>query len=248
MRRSAKSASGARRESVRPDQWLAAEPLKPSEQLFAVLSGASAGEPLKAWPSQAPTPVWAETAFSEWEAVMPYVGVVAADSEFLEWAASTESEDWGWLGVSSASLEEVAAHLCSLTQVLLSDGRPAFFRFWDGRFLLPILASPEVDAETLLAVFGRALVNGRAVTVGGRGQASGCAFPWWRVPQGLLASFGGDVRMRNALQWLNEAHPALAQAFPADVLRHKVARFYRVSVSQEASETALLDYLLEETQ
>ncbi|MBV4460686.1 DUF4123 domain-containing protein [Pseudomonas sp. COR58] len=233
---------------MRPDQWLAAEPLKPSEQLFAVLSGASAGEPLKAWPSQAPTPVWAKTAFSEWEAVMPYVGIVAADSEFLEWAASTESDDWGWLGVSSAGLEEVAAHLRSLTQVLMPDGRPAFFRFWDGRFLLPILTSPEVDAGELLAVFGRALINGRAVAPGGRAQASDRAFPWWRVPQGLLARFGGDVRMRNALQWLNEAHPALAQAFPADVLRRKIERFYQVSLSQEASEAALLDYLLEEMQ
>ena len=134
-----------------PADWLAREPLSASEQLFAVFSSASEAKPLKAWP-EAASPIWAETIYAEWDAVMPYVGIVAADSEFLHWVATTESRDWGWLAVSSASLEEVVAHFRSLTQVLMPSGKTVFFRFWDGRFLLPLLQANEVDAAQLVPV------------------------------------------------------------------------------------------------
>ncbi|MFM9382636.1 DUF4123 domain-containing protein [Pseudomonas sp. UV AK001] len=250
MRRSAKNASAARRESVRPDQWLKGEPLKPSEQLFAIFSSASVVDPLKAWPSNAqmPKPVWAETIYAEWDAVMPYVGIVDAGSEFLDWVATTESRDWGWLAVSSASLETVVEHFRSLTQVLIPDGKAVFFRFWDGRFLLPILESSEVDAGQLLPVLTRGLIKGQAVEIGGRAQASDRDFPWWSVPEKLLSQFGGDARINNALQWLSEEQPALFEAFPADVLRCKIVRFFAVSASDESSTSALLDYLRDESE
>ncbi len=232
------------------DRWLKDEPLKATEQLFAIFSRASAVDPLKTWPSNAqmPKPVWAGTIYAEWDAVMPYVGIVDAGSEFLDWVATTESRDWGWLAVSSAGLEAVVEHFRSLTQVLMPDGKAVFFRFWDGRYLLPILESPEVEAGQLLPVLSRGLVNGQAVEIGGRGQASGREFPWWSVPEKLLTQFGGDARINNALQWLSEEHPALFEAFPADVLRCKVVRFFAVSASDESSDSALLDYLWDESE
>lgn len=108
-----------------PADWLAREPLKASEQLFAVFSNASEAKPLEAWP-EAASAIWAETIYAEWDAVMPHVGVFAADSKFLHWVATTESLDWGWLAVSSASLEEVVAHFRSLTQVLMPGGKTVF--------------------------------------------------------------------------------------------------------------------------
>nr|WP_236193115.1 DUF4123 domain-containing protein [Pseudomonas glycinae] len=250
MRRSVKNASAAKVVSVQPDQWLKDVPLKPSEQLFAIFSSASAVDPLKAWPSNAqmPKPVWVETIYAEWDAVMPYVGIVDAGSEFLDWIATTESRDWGWLAVSSAGLEAVVEHFRSLTQVLIPDGKAVFFRFWDGRFLLPILESSEVDAGQLLPVLTRGLINGQAVEIGGRARASGREFPWWTVPEKLLAQFGGDARINNALLWLSEEQPALFEAFPADVLRCKVVRFFAVSASGESSASALLDYLRDESE
>jgi len=235
---------------VQPDQWLKDEPLKPSEQLFAIFSSASAVEPLKAWPSnvQMPKPIWAETIYAEWDAVMPYVGIVDADSEFLDWVATTDSRDWGWLAVSSAGLEVVAEHFRSLTQVLMPDGKSVFLRFWDGRFLLPILESSEVDVGQLLPVLSRGLINGQAVEIGGRAQVSGQEFPWWPVPEKLLAQFGGDALINNTLQWLSEEQLALFEAFPADVLRCKVVRFFAVSASDESSASALLDYLRDESE
>ncbi|PYC20750.1 hypothetical protein DMX02_13565 [Pseudomonas jessenii] len=230
-----------------PADWLAREPLKVSEQLFAVFSNASEAKPLKGWPDMA-SPIWAETIYAEWDAVMPYVGIVAADSKFLHWVATTESRDWGWLAVSSASLEEVVAHFCSLTQVLMPGGKTVFFRFWDGRFLLPILQADEVDAAQLFPLIGRCLINGQALEISGRAQVSGRVFPWWQVPESVLAQQGNDVPTINALQWLSEEYPALFEAFPEAVLRCKVRRFLQVSMSEDSSQSALLAFLLAESE
>jgi len=231
-------------------EWLQIHPLNSTEKLFAIFSNASDSEPFKAWQlsanAQPPSPIWADTIYSEWDAVMPYVGIVDSDSEFLDWVAATESRDWGWLAVSSASLEVVVEHFCSLTQVLTPDGKAVFFRFWDGRFLLPILQSDAVDAAQLLPVISRALINGQALDIGGRAQVSGCVFPWWKVPESVLASAGDEVRIGNAVQWLSEEHPALFEGFPEPVLRCKVGRFFQISTSEESSQSALVEYLLAE--
>ena len=227
---------------LKPAVWLAREPLKPSEQLFAIFSHASDARP----PPLTSKPIWADTMYAEWDAVMPFVGIVAADSEFLDWVATTESRDWGWLAVSSASLEVVVEQYRSLTQVLMPDGKAVFFRFWDGRFLLPILHSDEVDTARLLPVISRALINGQAVDIGGGAQVSGQVFPWWEVPDSVLASAGNEVRVGNAVQWLSEEHPALFEAFPQAILLCKIGQFFQGSTSEESSQSALLAYLLAE--
>lgn len=235
-----------------PHQWLQSQPLMADEQLFAVLSSASDGEPFKVWSgsttAQAPSPIWADTIYAEWDAVMPFVGIVAVDSEFLDWVATTESLDWGWLAVSTASLEVVVEHFRSLTQVLMPDGKAVFFRFWDGRFLLPILQSDAVDAAQLLPMISRGLINGQALEIGGRAQVSGRVFPWWTVPDSVLASAGDEVWVGNAVQWLSEENPALFEAFPEVVLRCKVGQFFQSSTSEESSQSALLAYLLAESE
>jgi hypothetical protein len=249
MRHFAKSVSVARTvfvqpEILHPNEWLQREPLKPSEQLFAIFSYASdARPPLQA----APSPIWAGTIYAEWDAVMPYVGIVTADREFLDWVATTDSRDWGWLAVSSAPLEIVVEHFRSLTQVLMPDGKAVFFRFWDGRFLLPILQASAVDSAQLLPVVGRALIIGQAVEIGGRAQVSGRDFPWWTVPETVLAQSADQTRVANVMQWLSEEHPAQFEAFPEAVLRSKVRQFFHLSASEDSLQSALLDYLLAES-
>ncbi|MFJ2713350.1 DUF4123 domain-containing protein [Pseudomonas sp. NPDC087346] len=231
-------------ETLHPNEWLQREPLKPSEQLFAIFSNASDGRP----PLQAvPSPVWADTIYAEWDAVMPYVGIVTADREFLDWVATTQSRDWGWLAVSSAPLEIVVGHFRSLTQVLMPDGKAVFFRFWDGRYLLTILQASTVDAAQLLPVIGRALINGQSVEIGGRAQVSGLVFPWWTVPETVLAQSADQTRVTNVMQWLSEEHPVQFEAFPEAVLRCKVRQFFHLSESEDSSQSALLEYLLAES-
>lgn len=227
-----------------PRVWLAQQPLKPTEQLFAIFSNASDANPALGSPS----PIWAETIYAEWDAVMPFVGIVSVDSEFLGWVTATDSPDWGWLAVSTASLEEVVAHFRSLTQVLMPDGKTVFFRFWDGRFMLPIMQSDEVDAAQIFPVIARCLINGQALKIGGRAQVSARTFPWWQVPESLLAQQGDEVRTANAMQWLSEEAPGVFEAFPEAVLRCKVRRFFQDSMSEESSHSALLAFLLAESE
>jgi hypothetical protein len=229
------------------------QPLKPSEQLFAVFSSASAAEPFKAWQrsikAQAPSPIWADTAYAEWEPVMPYVGIVAAGSEFLQWVATTESRDWGWLAVSSAPQEVLVEHLRSLTQVLLPNGNAVFFRFWDGRYLLPILRSAEVDATQLMPVIERCLINGQSLDIGGQALTTSRVFPWWEASESLLkqlAEESATTRINNLVKWLSEERPDLYEAFSESVLRHKVAIFLETPDLPQAPKTALVDYLMAE--
>jgi hypothetical protein len=238
---------------VSPHQWLERQPLKPSEQLFAIFSNASAAEPFEAWQrsisAQAPSPIWVDTAYAEWEPVMPYVGIVAAGGEFLEWVASTESRDWGWLAVSSASQEVLVEHLRSLTQVLLPNGNAVFFRFWDGRYFLPILQSAEVNATQLMPVIDRVLINGQSQEIGGNALKTSRVFPWWEVSESLLkhlANESATTRINNLLMWLSEDRPDLYEAFSTGVLRHKVATFLQMPDLPQAPKQALVDYLMAE--
>ncbi|RON10682.1 hypothetical protein BK659_03990 [Pseudomonas brassicacearum] len=240
-------------DALSPRAWLERHPLKPSEQLFAVFGNASSAEPLKAWQrsitAQAPSPIWADTAYTEWGPVMPYVGIVAAGSEFLEWVATTESRDWGWLAVSSAPQEGLVDHLRSLTQALLPNGNAVFFRFWDGRYLLPILQSAQVDVAQLMPLIGRCLINGQALEIGGRALETSRAFPWWEIPGALLeqlAAQSAATRINNLLKWLSEDRPDLHEAFSESVLRHKVAIFLEAPDLPQAPKTALVDYLMAE--
>lgn len=238
---------------ISPFDWLEQQPLKASEQLFAIFSNASTAEPFNAWrnsiTAQAPSPIWAETAYAEWEPVMPFVGIVAADSAFLEWVASTESRDWGWLAVSSASHEALVEHFRSLTQVLLPNDDKVFFRFWDGRYLLPILQSAEVDGAQLLPVIGRCLINGQALAIGGRALKSTQVFPWWNVPESLLerlAAASATTRINNLLRWLSEERPDVFEAFSDNVLRRKVASFLEAPNLPQAPKQDLVDHLMAE--
>jgi len=240
-------------DALSPHAWLDHQPLKPSEQLFAVFSNTSDAEPFKAWQrsitAQAPSPIWADTAYAEWEPVMPYVGTVAGGSEFLEWAATTESRDWGWLAVASVSQDVLVKHLRSLTQVLLPNGNAVFFRFWDGRYLLPILQSTDVNATQLMPVIDRVLINGQSLDIGGSALKTSRVFPWWEVSESLLkhlANESATTRINNLLMWLSEDRPDLYEAFSASVLRHKVAIFLEIPDLPQAPKTALADYLMAE--
>ena len=233
--------------------WLQTHPLNNTEQLFAIFSNASAAEPFKARQAsanaQAPSPIWAKTIYAEWDAVMPYVGIVAVDSGFLDWVATTESRDWGWLAVSSASLEAVVEHLRSLTLVKLPNGNAVFFRFWDGRYLLPILQSAEVKPAELLPVISRCLINRQSVEIGGSALKASRVFPWWEVSDSLLQHLGAEdasTQINNLMQWLGEEHPSLLEAFSESVLRRKVKTFLAGPSLPSVPKAELLEHLMEE--
>ena len=234
-------------QSLTPDDWLGQCPLLPGERLYVVLSSASDAKPLAAWKVSAagmpPQAIWAGTAYAEWGEVMPCVGIVESDSAFLDWIATTEATDWGWLAVSSSPLEAVVAHLQSLTKILLPDERSVFLRFWDGAQFLPIVQKLDDEIGAVLPVFQRYLINGQSLGVATASVTAAKASPWWRVPESLLehlAAQSPQTLIDNLLQWLEEQRPDLYAAFTPATLRHKVAYFAR---STDISAEALAGYL-----
>ncbi|AMN78536.1 DUF4123 domain-containing protein [Pseudomonas azotoformans] len=223
------------------------QPMLPGEQMFAVLGAASDAKPLDAWRALAAGgplhPVWAGTAYAAWDEVMPYVGIVEPGSPFLEWAASTDATDWGWLALSTHPLVTVIAHLQGLTKVYLPDGQEVFLRFWDGAQFLPIL---QQAGDELLPVFQRYVINGQSLTVATGPVTAAKASPWWRVPAPLLqhlAEQSPQTLIDNLLQGLEEQRPDLHTAFIPTTLRHKVAYFTR---RRDVSHQGLADYLASE--
>lgn len=233
-----------------PNAWFAQCPLLPNERIFAVLGSGSDAKPLGAWKAMAagalPQSVWAGTAYAEWNEVMPYVGIVEPDSPFLDWIATTEATNWGWLAVSSSPLESVVAHLKSLTKVYLPDGQEVFLRFWDGAQFRPIVQRLGDDVGKVLPVFQRYLINGHPLTVATDPVTEAKASPWWQVPESLLehlAEQSPQMLIDNLLQSLEEQRPDLYAAFTLTTLQHKVAYF---ACGPNVSHEALVDYLASE--
>lgn len=230
------------RHALAPRAWLAQCPLLPNEQMFVVLSGTSDAKPFAAWQAMAagapPRAIWAGTAYAQWGEVMPYVGLIEPRSPFLDWVATTESMDWGWLAVSSSPPETVLAHLQSLTKVFAHNDQAVFLRFWDAAQFLPIVRNLGHETGSVLPVFQRYLINGQPLTVATGPVTAAKASPWWRVPESLLehlAARSPHVLIDNLLQWLEEQRPDLYTAFKPATLRHKVAYFARrPDISHEA--------------
>lgn len=238
------------RKQLVPHTWLTQHPLQPGENLFVILSSASDVRPFEAWRINAagisPQPVWAGTAYAEWNEVMPYVGIIQPDSPFLYWIANTPATDWGWLAVSSSPLETVVAHLQSLTKVLLPEGQEVFLRFWDGGQFLPIVQKLGDEAGKVLPIFQRYLINSQPLAVATGPVTAAKTSPWWQVPASLLehlAEQSPQVLVDNLLQWLEEQRPDLYAAFKPATLQHKVAYFAR---GADVSHGALADYLASE--
>lgn len=233
-----------------PSDWLAQGPLLSHERLYVVLGNASDAKPLAVWQTSAagelPQAIWAGTAYAGWGEVMPYVGSVEPDSAFLDWIATTDAPDWGWLAVSSSPLEVVVAHLQSLTKILLPDARSVFLRFWDGAQFLPLVQHLGDEMGAVLPVFQRYLINGQSLSVAAQSVAAAKASPWWRVPESLLehlAAQSSQTLIDNLLQWLEEQRPDLYGAFTPTTLQHKVAYFAR---DTQISPEALAGYLASE--
>lgn len=241
-------------DSLSTKQWLEQHPPAPDEYLYVVLSNASDANPLARYyqiaTPTAPIPIWSDTPYAGWKEVMPYVDQLAADSPLLDWIDSCEEQDWGWLAVSRCPPEVVAEHLRGLTQVIMPDRTEVFFRFWDGRHLLPILSYLGGASAEVLPVFERYWINGYGVTSSGGVARDAQPYPWWEVPQALLDQLSQEdpsTLVENLLQWLREDHSALYFALPKTNLRLKIEHFVkRAAAPQETLSTRVRAYLEQE--
>lgn len=233
-------------DAITPQQWLADSQLQPGEQLFAVISSTSAANPLAAYRQhgiQLPVALWAGTPYADWLPVMPYLLTLQSDSKFFQWVAETDADDWGWLAISNAAPASIAEHLRSLTQVLMPDGAAVFFRYWDGRHTLPLLQQLGAEAREVLPIFDRYWINDHTVRPGQGAIKPALPYPWWEVPQGLLASLTENAPgtlIDNLLHQLHVSHPELYASLPEPSLRQKVGHFVQRTPSSQLDDISLL--------
>ncbi|SDU59302.1 DUF4123 domain-containing protein [Pseudomonas mandelii] len=243
-----------RSDLLTPQAWLAEKPLQADERLYLIVSAASDAEALKTLYQNEPmtqaTPIWGGTPYAGWQQVMPYLVELKPTSGFLQWIAESDARDWGWLAVSSSTPEVVFEHLRSLTQVRMPDGTEVFFRFWDGRHILPILEGLGDAAGEVLPVFDRYLINGKRLEVGPRVVPPAKDWPWWEVPKTLLdglAKKNPSTLIGNLMQWLEEERPDIYAAYPESNLKLKIARFVgRPDAPQNLNEVLLNHLILEQ--
>lgn len=234
-----------------PGTWLAQQPLQENQYLYLIISAASVADALQALYSSVPAhpllPIWSDTPYADWKAVMPYVTRLEPDSAFLPWIAENNVLDWGWLAVSRCEPDEVLAHLRSLTQVRMPDGKAVFFRFWDGRFIYPILEGLGNDAGTLLPVFERYLINGKSLQTSPAKVPAAKDWPWWEMSERLLdAQDDPSTRVESLMQWLEEERLDVYSAWPVSNLKLKVGHCVRHARPEEKLRETLLNELMRE--
>ncbi|VVP43328.1 hypothetical protein PS880_04962 [Pseudomonas fluorescens] len=236
-----------------PRSWLLETPLQNDEQLYAVFSSTSDADPLTVYRqlsgTDVPVALWDKTPYASWTPVMPYLVAIAPNSPFLDWVAEVDAQDWGWLAVSCQPMAIIAEHLRSLTQVFMPSGEAVFFRFWDGRYIYPIVHGLGKTAGELMPMFGRYLINGRSLEVGTREVPKVRDWPWWEAPQALLDSLVEDdptTLIDNIMQWLEDERPDIYNIWPESNLKLKITRFVRASNAPKNLKQALLNHLAQE--
>ncbi|WP_434673315.1 DUF4123 domain-containing protein [Pseudomonas sp. R1-15] len=232
-----------------PRTWLAQQPLQENEHLYLIISAASEAGALQALRTSVLAhpllPIWSDTPYAAWQAVMPYVTKLEPDSAFLTWIAGNDALDWGWLAVSHCEPGEVLTHLRSLTQVRMPDGNPVFFRFWDGRFIYLILEELGGNAGTLLPVFERYLINGKSLETVSTKVPAAKDWPWWELSEKLLDALESpSASVDSLMHWLEEERLDVYTAWPESILKLKVSHYVRHARSRDNLRKTLLDDLM----
>lgn len=219
-----------------------------SHSMFLVLSGTSAEKPVRhfyATDGLTAIPLFQGTQYAGWQEVMPFLAQVTETSAFLDWIDATDSRDWGWGLVSSASLNEVFQHIRSLTKITLPGNREVFLRYWDAKYFAAILDSVDDGARAQLMgpIAAILLPDGSAIHHPGVPAAVSPApeFPWFSLPEDALKKIAvlcWDQLVDNTLAALGKQKPSAIVRYPEPVARQKVERQLR-RVTARASVTEL---------
>lgn len=218
--------------STRVQQWLHSS-LSSRDTLWAVLARTNGATGLKAWyeldGSATPVGLYRGTQYEQWHAVQPLLVKVGRYSPFLQWVEKTDSLSWGWLAVSPLNEKTITDHLRALTQIFLPDGNTAFFRYWDGRFLLTHISWSLKEWQKVLPVFSSYWINGVTVNTVVNTDIPVRHSPWWKVPEGLIDYLNNEhspAAVANVVQWLKETHPSLYTQYSPPQITHKIALLY----------------------
>lgn len=211
--------------------------------VYLVLSGTSDAKPVRhfyATDGLTARPLFQGTQYAGWHEVMPFLAQVTETSAFLDWIDDTDSTDWGWGLVSDASLEEVFGHIRSLTKIYLPDRKEVFFRYWDARFLGPILGSVDdaCRAQLMGPIATIVLPEGEVINHPGVPDIGNPAqeFPWFSLPEETLkkiAALCWGQLVDNTASALGKKKQSPLSRYPEPIARQKIERHLRRLTSAE---------------
>ena len=205
--------------------------------VYLVLSGTSEAAPVRHFyrtDGLTARPLFMGTAYAGWHEIMPFLVQVSLESPFWDWLEEQDSPDWGWAMVSEASFDEVFAHWQSLIKITLSSGKEVFFRYWDARFLSPILASLGDPERNRMMGPAQAMVMPDSETItpaeGYRWLPENKAFPWFSLSakaEQQVASLCWDLLVDNTVAALAAVPRTPLASYPPAVGRRKVEKQLR---------------------
>ena len=240
--------------STRVQQWLNSS-LSSEDTLWAILASTNGAPGLKSWyeldGTATPVGLYRGTPYEQWHAVQPLLIKVGRYSNFLQWVDKTDSLSWGWLAISPLNEKVITDHLRTLTQIILPDGNTAFFRYWDGRFLLTHITWSLQEWQKVLPVFNSYWINGVTVDTEINTDIPVRHSPWWKVPEELvdfLSNQHSPAAVANVVQWLKETYPAVYDRYSPEQISQKAALLYghvrSRSLSRQHQSTLLKKTLL----
>lgn len=180
-------------------------------------------------------PLWNGTEYSEWLVVAPYLARIRSDHAFIEWL--NQQDDWGFIVESQYDFKTVYAHLQSLTQIWLANGRHAFFKFWQPSVsfkvfdLLPTQSLHELMGPcTVFRMNQQIFVNPiQAQSVLLR------EFPWWAVPEvvsNILFTETPDIFVTNMMTWIKDNRGDLLEKFGDKILQAKLKAYHILNIQR----------------
>lgn len=241
-----------RSEATSLSEWITACDQRP---LYAVLAGASDVSPLQHYyrldGRHTPRGLYLGTPYEDWHPVMPYLVEIERGSPFIDWAATTDSRDWGCMLSTVQPTATLYAHLQGLTQVW-HQGEAVFFRYWDGAYLVSIAEQLGEGFTSLLPELDGLWVGGHGFQWAESEPKVPRPFPWWSLPEALaisLAKQDPGPLINNLMQQMADHNGQLYWSFPEANLRLKIARFVaRNPLSDSELFPALEAALLQEVQ
>ncbi|MFD1261758.1 DUF4123 domain-containing protein [Entomomonas asaccharolytica] len=216
---------------ISTQQWLATVPEELT--IYVMLGSISDAKPVAAYFTKTKqinlTALWQETSYASWFEAMPYIAPIERNSPFLEWVDETKSQNWGWLAASPYDPETIRKHFKSLTKVLMPDSMDVFFRYWDGRYIYPILTHLKDQAGQVIPVFSHYLINQQTVDINIPNKLpEPKAYPWWKVDQQLLDKLveeDNTALINNLLMVIKTNHPQLYFSYPENTIKSKARHF-----------------------
>lgn len=172
-------------------------------------------------------PLWADTAYTAWQEVMPYLVPVSKSSPFLNWIdeRSSKEQHWGFGLLSHASIDELACHFKGLTQILMPSGEAVFFRYWDAPQSFAVLEHSNETQRAQLMGPAKHWLHQHSITHPTEPEYKERQYPWWTLQesteQAMRKENSGTIKA-NFLQQFAEQAPEQYLSYSPALLNQRL--------------------------